>query len=225
MNLPDYIPNIHPLLVHFPIALFCVAVALHAWKTIFTSDDKYSSLVLIGYILTGISLVAAYFSGRNAADHVAVPDIALSALSNHADKALYLLIYGLILTGLVMFAHFRHLNRIKWVDGILVLLGVAGLGLLIVTADAGGRLVFGYGVGVTKVQESPMNEIIGQTVDDKAVLNIQKDGSWKWKSGIRNSVGLFGLTHWLLGNETDISVNLDKDGKTNILIESSNKEI
>jgi len=40
----NWLPNIHPLLVHFPIALFCVAVGFHLWKVIFAKDDKYGEL-------------------------------------------------------------------------------------------------------------------------------------------------------------------------------------
>ncbi|MFQ6609275.1 MAG: DUF2231 domain-containing protein [Fidelibacterota bacterium] len=225
MSLPEYIPNIHPLLVHFPIVFFCMAVLLHVLKIIFDKDNRYSRLVFWGYFLTSILLVFTYLSGRNAADHVLIPDDALSAVSSHADKALYLMIFSLILAGISGWMYYRKLFRLKILDIALAVMGIGGLGLLVITADAGGRLVFAYGVGVKTTPVSQPDKVIEKPVANPSELKIEDDGSWKWNSGELVSGNLLDLSEWIVGSQTDLSLQVDPSGKTLLIIDPPLKEL
>ena len=225
INLPDYIPNIHPLLVHFPIVIFFVTVLLHVWKIIFAQKDNHNRLVVSGYVLTSIALVFTYLSGRNAVDHVPIPDDALSAVSDHADKALFLMVYGLILAGVAGFLYYQKWNRKKIVDRLLAILGIGGLILLVLTADAGGRLVFGYGVGVNAVYVTHKSETKGESDSKRHELKLENDGSWDWKSGGMGSGSILDISKWVIGNQKSVSFQLDSNGKTKMMIGSTPKEL
>ena len=97
---PDWAPNIHPLLVHFPIALLVVA-AFANFITFFIpekwwDETKNTILYVAGALFAGIT----YYSGTVAADSIFLPTEAQSVLSEHADWAGYFLwffiLYGIL---------------------------------------------------------------------------------------------------------------------------------
>ncbi len=72
MNLPDYIPNIHPLLVHFPIVLIPLGFILHLVCLLLKRKDEWQIPIGLMYLASAISTLAAFLSGRQAADTVSV---------------------------------------------------------------------------------------------------------------------------------------------------------
>lgn len=90
--LPEWAPNIHPLIIHFPIAVLTIAVLFdfiyQIWDRNWLSK---SSLAL--YLLGTLSALAAFITGKIAADSVNMPMQAELTVSNHSDMAQYTLIF------------------------------------------------------------------------------------------------------------------------------------
>jgi uncharacterized membrane protein len=64
--IPDWIPNIHPLVVHFPIALLVIAVLFDAARIYFKEESWLQKMVLALYATGSAGLIAAFWSGRRA---------------------------------------------------------------------------------------------------------------------------------------------------------------
>jgi uncharacterized membrane protein len=87
--LPEWALNIHPLVVHFPVALLVVAAGLNL-LTFFIPEkwwDEWKNTILYG--LGAVAAIAAYYTGQSAADTVFLPSQAQSVLNNHADWAFW----------------------------------------------------------------------------------------------------------------------------------------
>ena len=100
-----------------------------------------------------------YLSGKQAIDAVDVPLKAQLTASHHADWALKTLVfYGLYLL-IRWVLHYGHYDRKRWVAILLFIVGMAGIGFIAKTADLGGHLVYGHGVGIhhEKVDDSLTN--------------------------------------------------------------------
>ena len=91
MNLPDFMPNIHPLIIHFPIVLIPLGFILHLICHLLKRMDTYRIHIGIMYFAATAGATAAFFSGRQAANNVSVPPQANLVLSEHADLALWTL--------------------------------------------------------------------------------------------------------------------------------------
>ncbi|MFB6305553.1 MAG: DUF2231 domain-containing protein [Flavobacteriales bacterium] len=145
--IPDWAPNIHPLLVHFPIAILITATladfALVIW------DKTWIRKTVLGLFTFGIlMLVITYLSGKQAVDAVDIPLKAQHTASYHADWALKtLFFYGFYLM-IRWVLNYAQYDRKRWVAILLFIVGMAGIGFIAKTADLGGHLVFGHGVGV-----------------------------------------------------------------------------
>ncbi|MFC2085585.1 DUF2231 domain-containing protein [Bacteroidota bacterium] len=142
----DWIPNLHPIIVHFPIALITAAVVTDIVVLILRrgADSTVSWLYGAGTV----GLVAAFLSGRAAADSLLIPVSAQTILTDHADWALITLGLFIVLTvGRLVMTWLRK-PGIGLIRMISVIGGIVGFGLITVTGDLGGRMVFGHGVGV-----------------------------------------------------------------------------
>lgn len=147
--IPEWAPNVHPLIIHFPIVLWVVAVF---WDAIlqFKSAPWISNMVVTLYVLGAIASVAAYFSGKQAMDMVSVPMQGELTAGNHSDWGHFTLYFFLAYAVVRFFIFWKQWDQKKMVAIALFILGVVGLGMVAKTADLGAKLVYKYGVGISK---------------------------------------------------------------------------
>jgi len=145
--LPDWAPNIHPLIIHFPIALWLVAVLFDLISLVRSKDWLRKSAVTI-YGLAAMGALVAFFSGKQAIDLVAIPFQGEVTASNHSDWGHYTLYFFVAYAVIRLVAYWRQWDNKKAVAILFLLLGIVGAGMVAKTADLGGKLVYKYGVGI-----------------------------------------------------------------------------
>lgn len=141
--------NIHPLIVHFPIALLLTSV-LADLLALLRPGTVFKDVALFLLILGVIGAIAAGVSGERAAEAVAhLPDLR-EAVEQHEDLATgtIWLFVALLLSRLYMVIKGRFVSIFRAAYFIVSL--VAG-GLLMATAYSGGSLVYERGAGVKPV--------------------------------------------------------------------------
>lgn len=153
------LPNLHPAVVHFPIAFALAALLFDVASLLLRRQRWLERCAAALAALAAVGAGGAYLAGRAAADSVGVlAPAAEAALGRHADLALWtLLVLGAA-------AVLRVWSSVRLGDepvaratgtrlaGFAVL--VVGVALVAVTADRGGALVFRHGVAV-EAAEAP----------------------------------------------------------------------
>jgi uncharacterized membrane protein len=146
-------PSLHVLVIHFPITLLALAPLFDLGCLIFRDRVWLDRTAAAIYVVGTIGAGAAYLTGERAAATVGeLSTAAESALADHEDSALLTLfalaIVTLMRVGVSWIA--RHDRRVT--IGVFRLaaipIAIAGLAMLAITADRGGRLVYHHGVGV-----------------------------------------------------------------------------
>ncbi len=207
--IPDWAPNIHPMIVHFPIALLIVAVLFEFLALVFASKDWLRKGALSLYFLGTLAALTAYFSGKEAADVVKLTPPAYGIVGQHADLALYtLLFFGFFLIFRLVLAWQKWDQKIL-VQMAVVLFGLVGLGLLQQTAEQGARLVFEQGIGVKAAiaTESATKEDSCEIPPAETIV-VQPDGSWSWKG----KAPLDKTFHLLNGSWEDLKIQNMAEG-------------
>ena len=154
--LPEWAPNLHPVVVHFPIALLIVAVLADLLALIRRGSSWLSSATASLYVLGAIAAWAAFLSGREAAEGVLLPAAANPILTEHADWAQRTAwLYGLLALVRLVAVWQGWIRRVA-VHLILFLVAAGGLFALYETGDHGAQLVYQYGVGVGAVDTGGM---------------------------------------------------------------------
>ncbi len=148
--------NLHPLFVHFPIALFLL-VPLIDLISIIRREGWYHRASLLVLFLGVLSAAAAATTGLMAADTVPHPsDVVRSLLETHETFALTTLgvAVAILLWRLAVLRKQTRGMLVAILAAEIVLLG----GLVAATGYFGGELVFGHGVGTALTAEQPVGQ-------------------------------------------------------------------
>jgi uncharacterized membrane protein len=142
-------PNIHPLLVHFPIALI-FAVLLIDLIGLLSRRENY---LRVGTILTLFALaggIAAVGTGLFAEESVWHSPTAGELIERHELLGFTYLGIIVLLAILRLAAGKKFMNTLAWVGWIIAF---AAAGVVSLGAYIGGELVYRHGTGVTGMQE------------------------------------------------------------------------
>lgn len=136
-------PNLHPMVVHFPIAFWVAATGAWSWAVVRKHDDAWRFgrwLHLLGIlgavVAVGFGFWATEKTGHDTPGHDLV----------HVHRDLMLVASGVALA-ITALAWWRRDATRPWRVG-LTLGSLVLLGLMTIGADRGAELVFRYGIGV-----------------------------------------------------------------------------
>jgi len=144
--IPGWAPNVHPLVIHFPIVLVMTAVVVDLIDVVFERSPWLQMAATTLYVTGALSMAVAYVTGLQAAETVLVPGMAYPVLTQHRQWALVTMVYcmGIAAMRLVMVRGPQRRGR----RVALLAIGVVAIVLVQQTAERGARLVYEYGTGI-----------------------------------------------------------------------------
>ncbi|OFV81631.1 MAG: hypothetical protein A2Y78_12400 [Acidobacteria bacterium RBG_13_68_16] len=210
MNAPlglTALPNLHPAVVHFPIALLVTAamfdlLALAVRRQRWWLDRTAVLLYFAGAAGAG----ATYLTGRQAEDSlINVAPSVQPLIAQHADWALRtLLLFALLALARIFLLWYssRHQRPLATPVRLVALaLGAVGVWLLVETADRGGALVYRHGVAVVSARleaapdSMPVERPPTVGADTTTRLRHLADGSLEWTPEPSDSAALGTILH------------------------------
>jgi uncharacterized membrane protein len=149
MLLPDWAPNLHPLVIHFPIAWWVAAVMVDLLALAVPRAAWADTVASFLYPAGALSAVVAYLTGRQAAATVLIPGMAHPIVQEHWNWALATTISFAIVALVRLWARFRRPRPQRGIRTALVFAAFVALVCLFETGERGARLVYERGVGVS----------------------------------------------------------------------------
>lgn len=154
---PAWAPNVHPMLVHFPIALLFTSVLLDlvAYPLPGGGRTLCRDVGAVLGVLGTLAALATYFTGRAASHTVLTPGMAQRLVDEHWRWAFWTICYFAVLAAVRVALALLKRAPGAALTAALVIAGLIGLGLLFETADRGAELVYRHGVGVGYLPSIP----------------------------------------------------------------------
>ena len=151
---PDWLPNLHPIVVHFPIGLL-PAAALVDLLGLFSPRRRTFRNTATWLYLTGTAFVLlAYVSGRSGADAMTLAPVVEPLVHTHENWAFRTTWFFAFFVSLRLAVSYIFPPR-PVILLVAFVLAVSGLVMLVETADRGAALVYQYGLGVTGAFSAP----------------------------------------------------------------------
>lgn len=150
----EYIADLHPLVVHFPIAFFCLFIVFEVIAFFSKSEywNKTATVLLVAGVISG---VGASLTGNLAAQTTL--DKWEVVIANHENWATALQWYFTLLLVLKFTLIFK-----KKFEGILktvfLVFSLFGFFMVFKAGDLGGKLVYRYGIGTELIEDKKIDE-------------------------------------------------------------------
>ena len=146
--LPAWAPNLHPIVVHFPIAWLTAALIVDLIALVLPRTAWAETIASVLYPMGAVSAWVTYLSGRQAAATVLTPGMAHALVLDHWNWALATTICftGVAVVRLIFL--YRRIHPSFRIRAALTAVALAGMLLLFQTSERGARLVYEFGVGV-----------------------------------------------------------------------------
>lgn len=219
--IPEWAPNLHPMVVHFPIAIVSLALLMDLINLLLPKNQKWwnetSTLVLYG--VGTLTAIGVYFTGTSAADSVFLPAEAQSLLNAHADWALWTVWFLVIYTAVRTFVFWKVDFSRRSIPHILFL-GVSLIGMVFLyqTGDRGAEMVFRHGVGVQAKESSDTSEESESSDEAEQQFNVSENGDWSWEIADGSAQILHEEFHFLEGDLEQLSAEtITVEGETEVL--------
>lgn len=211
---PDWAPNIHPMVVHFPIAFIVGAIGADLLSLVLRRWNWLRPATVALYVVGGASAVFTYFTGTWAADAVSVPAAAESALTEHSNLAWWTMwffgAYALVRLGAHLWSKTRGQVAVQ---GLLLVLALGGSYLLYETGDHGAKMVYKYGVGAGQVDTT-------RTVAEPG-LTVGASG-WQWQP--QSARAWTKRMTWLEGTPDTLGAQVDTLADGSVALALTRKE-
>jgi len=208
--LPEWLPNVHPLIIHFPIVLLLFAWGIHL-ITLFW--PRFSLLVVLDYWLYGLGTVAAwvaFLTGRFGADKLEIAPQTVPIINQHADLAQWSALIFTLSFALLMVQKLIPSWQKVWGRPLVFIVSTIGLVTLILTADRGGRLVFERGVGVALPQKELPIEMPLKPAANNGLQRFE-NGTLTWTPSQSNPKNAFKGFHFLQGSQDQLKMDPEHD--------------
>jgi uncharacterized membrane protein len=138
------LPNLHPLVVHFPIALFVTAVICEL-LAYFRKSRLLGNTALLTTCVATSGAIFAVITGLLAKSIVPASGEAQMALESHETLGYLVLASSLAFTALKGASYLLKTDRLLTAQ---LLVGFAGVVITFMAANEGGELVYRHGVGM-----------------------------------------------------------------------------
>lgn len=145
----QHLQNVHPLVIHFPIAFLMGAALLYvaAWLL---KSERFAHSAFVVLVLGALSLAVAVGTGLYAEQGVMVHlSVRTQLLAPHKQLMLVTSGLGAVLTIWAIVAR-PFPKKGRWLFLLLVL---AMVGVMTAGSDFGGRMVYGYNAGGTACRQ------------------------------------------------------------------------
>jgi len=158
---PGWAPNVHPMLVHFPIAWLIAAIVIDLLSLVLPRARWAETTATFLYPAGAASALITYLTGRQAAATVLTPGLAHAVVQQHWNWALATTVFFATLSAVRLVVFFMKRQSSYAARAALAGAALGGLILLFYTGELGARLVYQHGVGVSSTslpQAAPAND-------------------------------------------------------------------
>ncbi|MFA5805852.1 MAG: DUF2231 domain-containing protein [Melioribacteraceae bacterium] len=218
--IPDWAPNIHPMIVHFPIALLIAAVLLDVLGLFLKRFNWLEKSAFVLYAIGTIMLIITFFTGRSASDGLDIPANVISSVNDHADWAeitmWFFIIYSIVRLSVGFWL--KKLNKTIVVPVVLV--AFVGVYFLFHTAEYGAKLVYGHGLGTGNISRIEKTETKNGQKEEQvsdSIFTKSNGGSWKLIAVQGTAFVLKEKFKWIKGSADKLDPMYDKDNSALML--------